>query len=667
VIDSGFVHLTSSHFAGRIHPASTDVVASRGLYGENGHGAEVASLLGAAKDDLGMHGVAFDATVLMLRTDKPNTCAVQCGHDFADIAKAFDIAIQNGARVINLSMAFGAPLPSSLPQAIDRATAAGIVVVLAAGNQGMPEPHESALVATKPEGRGTMIIAGALNNTGTDLALFSNRAGSGANFYLAAVGSSLNVFDKDGNLVVRSGTSLSTPVIAGAVALLAQAFPNLTGQQIVNLLLTTATDIGAPGADNIHGRGALNLSGAFSPQGAMSLAGSKAPVSLTTNGALSRAMGDARGELKGAVFLDSYSRAYKMDLGRTFSRTAQDDPLRAALDGNYSTSSATMGPFAVSVTTRRDLHRSPEARLQQLGLSAEQARTAQAIAATVLGRLSSRTAMALGFSEGGRALQQRLSDQQSNAFLVARDPVAGNGFHGRGGSSIGIRHDLGPLAFTMTSEAGEVYDPYLAPQSVRPGYRTSAIIADRQLGRVRLSFGGSRLDEEATILGGRFSSAFSIAGSTTWFADGAASLDLGSGWGSYASYRHGWTAVQGSNALVTRGSLLSSAFAFDLTKTGVLVRGDQLAFRAMQPLRVRSGGLDINLPTSYDYASGEVGYQHRSFNLAPTGRELVYEISYGTRFLGGYLAANAFLRTEPGNIEWMKNDPGGAVRFSLGF
>jgi hypothetical protein len=87
----------------------------------------------------------------------------------------------------------------------------------------------------------------------------------------------------------------------------------------------------------------------------------------------------------------------------------------------------------------------------------------------------------------------------------------------------------------------------------------------------------------------------------------------------------------------------------------------------MQPLRVRSGGLDINLPTSYDYASGEVGYQHRSFNLAPTGRELVYEISYGTRFLGGYLAANAFLRTEPGNIEWMKNDPGGAVRFSLGF
>jgi len=87
----------------------------------------------------------------------------------------------------------------------------------------------------------------------------------------------------------------------------------------------------------------------------------------------------------------------------------------------------------------------------------------------------------------------------------------------------------------------------------------------------------------------------------------------------------------------------------------------------MQPLRVRTGGLDINLPVSYDYASGEVGYQQRMLNLAPTGRELVYEIAYGTRLLGGNIAANAFLRTDPGNIDWTKNDVGGAVRFTRAF
>ena len=275
--------------------------------------------------------------------------------------------------------------------------------------------------------------------------------------------------------------------------------------------------------------------------------------------------------------------------------------------------------------------------------------------------------MAFGLSESGRALQQSLSQQHGNSFLVARDPLAGNGFHVRGSSSIGIRHDLGPVAFTMTSEGGEVSGAYPAQLSGRSGYRTTALIADRQLGRLRFSLGGSLLDEETSILGGRFSSAFSSYGSTSWFADGSASLDLGGGWGAYASYRHGWTSIRGGDALVRSGRLSSNAFAFDLTKAGALTQSDKIGLRIMQPLRVRSGGFDINLPVSYDYASGQVGYQQRFFNLAPTGRELNYELSYGVPLLGGNMAANAFVRTEPGHIESMKNDIGGALRFTLGF
>jgi hypothetical protein len=524
------------------------------------------------------------------------------------------------------------------------------------------------MIATKPEARGSVIIAGATNNAGGDLASFSHRAGSGADFYLAAVGEGLKVYDRNGNLLSGAlGTSLSAPAIAGAVALLAQAFPNLTGQQIVNLLLTTATDMGASGTDNIYGRGKLNLANAFAPQGTMSLAGSTAPVSLTSNGVLSAAMGDATGHLEGAVFLDSYARAYVSDLGRTLSRAARDAPLQAALDGRYSTNSAALGPLAVSITTGRDPLGPAEARLQPMELSVEQERTARAMAATAVARLSPRTAIALGLSESGRTLQQRLSGQPGNAFLVARDPTADNGFHARAGSGIGIRHDFGPLAFTMTSESGEVYDSYAARRSRRSAYRATALIADRQLGRIRFSFGGSRLDEEATILGGRFSSAFSSAGSTSWFADGAASLDFGGGWGAYAGYRHGWTSIRGNGALVLGGRLSTNAFALDLTKRGALARSDKIALRIMQPLRVRSGGLDIDLPAGYDYASGQVSYQHRFLNLAPTGRELDYELSYGMPLWGGNMAANAFVRTDPGHIESMKDDIGGALRFTLGF
>ncbi|HEV2080738.1 MAG TPA: S8 family peptidase [Allosphingosinicella sp.] len=665
IIDSGFAP-DSPQFAGRIHAASTDVAASRGLYGESGHGALVSSVLGAAKDDSGMHGVAFNATLLMLRTDRPDTCATKCEFDGIVLAKAFDLAIQNAVRVINMSL--GGPDSSPLvAQAIDRATAAGIVVVLPAGNNGAAEPVASSMIATKPEARGTVIIAGALNSAGTDMASFSDRAGSGAEFYLVAAGEGMLAYNRDGALVTVKGTSFATPTIAGAVALLAQAFPNLTGQQIVKLLLTTATDMGAPGTDNIFGRGMLNLANAFSPQGTLSLAGSMAPLSLTSNGVLSPAMGDSKGDLKGAVFLDGYARAYETDPGRTLSRTAQDAPLHAALDASYSTNSAQLGPVAASIATRRNLSSPPEAELQRMGLSEDQARAAKAIAATVLARLSPRTAVALGLSESGRALQQRLSQQQGNAFLVARDPLAGNGFQVRGGSSIGIRHDLGPLAFTVTSEAGEVYGTYPAQRSGNSAYRTTALIADRKLGRMRFSLGGSLLDEETSILGGRFSSAFSSAGSTSWFTDGSASLDLGGGWGAYASYRHGWTSVRSGDALVRGGRLSSNAFAFDLTKAGALTTSDKVGVRIMQPLRVRSGGFDIHLPVSYDYASGQVGYQQRFFNLAPTGRELDYELSYATPLLGGNMAANAFLRTDPGHIQSMKKDIGAALRFTLGF
>lgn len=263
LIDSSFASATPP-FASRVHPLSRDMVGARGLDGPNHHGTAVASIAGAARDDSGIHGIAFDATLLLLRTDIEGTCLPNCNFDQAALANAFDYAVQNGARVISLSMAF-IPMPASLAAAIERATAAGVIVILPAGNDGFPNPVASALTATTPQAHGLVIIAGASNSAGTDLAAFSNRAGSGANVYLMAAGEGLQVYGKNGVLSSPNayGTSLSAPAIAGAVALLIQAFPALTPHQIVNLLLSSATDAGAPGTDAVYGRGRLNLAAAF--------------------------------------------------------------------------------------------------------------------------------------------------------------------------------------------------------------------------------------------------------------------------------------------------------------------------------------------------------------------------------------------------------------------
>ena len=175
------------------------------------------------------------------------------------------------------------------------------------------------------------------------------------------------------------------------------------------------------------------------------------------------------------------------------------------------------------------------------------------------------------------------------------------------------------------------------------------------------------IDEESTILGGRFGPAFTSAGATSHFADASASFDIGRGWGAFASYRRGWTSLGGTGGLVENGRMGTDAWAFDLSKRGAFSAGDKLALRVMQPLRVRSGGFNLSVPTSYDYATLTAGYEDRRFSLSPSGRELDLEAAYTRALLGGSLGLNAFYRMQPGHIEDAKADLGGAIRFTLGF
>src|SRR6185369_3356225 len=112
---------------------------------------------------------------------------------------------------------------------------------------------------------GSVIIAGSVGgspdiNTISD---FSNRAGSGSAWYLMAVGVDDRAPDETGTQYLWSGTSFSAPTITGAVALMAQAFPNLTGSEIVNILFSSADDLGITGVDSTYGHGRLNIARAF--------------------------------------------------------------------------------------------------------------------------------------------------------------------------------------------------------------------------------------------------------------------------------------------------------------------------------------------------------------------------------------------------------------------
>lgn len=308
--------------------------------------------------------------------------------------------------------------------AIQRAVDAGIVLVFAAGNENLADPGPG-LAKAEEIGRGHIIIAGAHGPT-REAADFSNKPGTTAASYLVAAGVYVaTVAPGAGNVQGASGTSVAAPVISGGAALLAQAFPNLTGRQIVELLLKTADNPGAAGTDAVYGRGILNIERAFQPQGPTALAGTGIAVSAVEDNRSSPAMGDAKGASQGAIILDGYSRAFAVDLARTLSSAPVERPLaQTAGEHDYRTSTGSVGGLSFSITARHDRNGQAHVSLAHAGLTYEDSRRAKAIAGAALARLSPKTAIAMGFSETGRGLQQRLSGAFDKAFLVARHPAS---------------------------------------------------------------------------------------------------------------------------------------------------------------------------------------------------------------------------------------------------
>jgi hypothetical protein len=694
-VDSG-IDIDSPEFAGRISPASADVAGGgRSVNGEDDHGNQIALIAAAARNNTGILGIAFNATIQVLRADSPGSCATETpnnpdsGCKFSDDAIALGVnrAVDAGARVINLSIG-GSPINVNLRNAIARAASAGVVVVVAAGNDGdstdpadnpnQPDPFAASTLAA---GSGNVIIAGSVNSNGV-LSTFSNRAGTSANFYLNGLGEdvccvydngTLRITTQNGSrfVTVVSGTSFATPQIVGAAALLAQAFPNLTGLQIVDLLLRSARDAGAPGTDAIYGRGILDIANAFAPQGTAALAGSGRPLPLGDDVVVTGgAMGDAgaQGTL-GAVILDGYSRAYAIDFARSLRSAPVAPRLAPALLGETRTLAAGNRNLTVAFTV--DGHRGASW-AGPLRLGREDAEAAKVLAARVVARLAPDKQAGFAFRQGGEGLAAQLQGARSPAFLVAGAPGDELGFVAADRTAFAYRQQLGGLGLTFSAEAGNALTaPARFAESLRSRREAErmtrlGVALDKRWGAVDGAFGLSLLEEDKTVLGARFHDAFGGGGAKTLFVDARAGWDLAPDWRLGAAWRGGLTRPSGGGTIVG-GRLLSQAFAVDLEKLGVFAGGDALALRFSQPLRVEQGGVRFNLPVDYDYATRSAIYGEQFFPLTPHARELMGELAWRGEMWGGDAAASVYYRRDPGHFASLPDDRGVVVKWAREF
>lgn len=207
-------------------------------------------------------GVAYGASLLSIRADIDGSCLAECAFRTDDLARGMDYAIRNGARIIVLAVEGQHRLSPRFEAALERATAAGAVVVIAAGNETAADPAWPARYAADPRFARSVIAVGATAPDAT-LAGWSNRAGTTRARYLAAPGEKLFANCDDKVCYQVSGTSFSAPYVAGGLALLMEARPELGAQDAAELLLQAARSPRPGAADAKVGRGFLDIGRAF--------------------------------------------------------------------------------------------------------------------------------------------------------------------------------------------------------------------------------------------------------------------------------------------------------------------------------------------------------------------------------------------------------------------
>ncbi len=331
LVDTGVV-ASNPELAGRVSTASScaavTFACSNGVTDDNGHGTATAAIAAGATgtySPYAMSGVAPAATILSEKV----LGAAGSGQDL-DVANGIIKAANGGATVISLSLTY---IPTTaVINAVNYATAKGAVLVWAGGNSSQPLNGGAATVGLTAASLSHLIFVGSVSST-DKLSSFSNTPGTGkaggtttyASLWLMAPGENIvapGIQYGAASYAYWTGTSMSTPQVAGAVALLDATWPVLVRNgTTTQVLFRTATDLGAAGVDSSYGNGLLNLTKAFQPIGALTVTevgGQTAPITslsytTVTGGALG-SLSAVKAALANYTTFDTFQRNFLVNL-----------------------------------------------------------------------------------------------------------------------------------------------------------------------------------------------------------------------------------------------------------------------------------------------------------------------------------------------------------------
>jgi subtilisin family serine protease len=625
------------------------------------HGTFVAGIIAASRNDSGMHGVAYGATI------KPVTIFDSTGTfnvTTAQLASAVlagsgsGIAVMNnswGSSAIASGTAFGQtvhfyrPYHYAFAAAVNSAFEGAVsdtVIVFANGNDGHNSATgripvwDSALNAqargatgfvgyaststnlASGEGRQPLVngnLAGAwLTVVALDannlIANYSNGCGDAKAFCISAPGSSIystvdldysgSGYSPSGGFGTADGTSFAAPHVAGALAILKQQFPNLTPSQLVSLLISTATDLGAAGVDEVYGVGMLNLASATTPQGVLRVASGGALASdlYTTENTgfrVSRVIGSSLAGLKVGV-LDGYNRSYEWS--PTISRTSTID----------------FKPSSYFPANSKQTTMLAADNFELRGELANKNSGSQ-LTGTTLTWSSDPVSVSLNYA----SLQQRIPTWSTNASINPSELFAFQVNPGITGlTSISTAHQLGRgfSLFFSTATAG---------------YENGGAFSENSYGlalssqHYQVVFRSGLLSEKEQFLGTTGYGAYSMGSpaKTTFWSLGS-SLKLSEKTIFSSRYSAAKTAVRFKyEELASSSDILTDEFQVSLSRTGVITATGTLSINLQAPLSIKAG--QINQSTTLGYAAnGDYNTIQRSYSLVGDSRERVLSLVF---------------------------------------
>ena len=334
LVDTGIV---ASHyeFSGRVSSASSCAAKSfacpNGVLDGDGHGTATAAIAAGASTSahsMSMSGVAPMATIV-----EEKVLNDQGSGTTADVANGILKAANAGAQVINLSLTY-APT-SDIVSALNFAASKNAIVVFAGGNSSQALNGGANSTGFTAAALARLVFVGSVDAKNA-LSSFSNTPGAGvavsstarlsyASLWLMAPGEKVAApgIQYGANAsALWTGTSMSAPMVSGALALLEAKWPVLVRNGTATaVLLQSADDLGVKGVDTTFGNGLLDLARAFQPVGTLSVtqangqsaAVAKATVIKATGGALGP-LTALRGVLSDYTTFDAFRRDFRVDL-----------------------------------------------------------------------------------------------------------------------------------------------------------------------------------------------------------------------------------------------------------------------------------------------------------------------------------------------------------------